>query len=72
MGWIDLIGITLLMNFWCSVPKKSCICALISRIPLSDAGMDDLGGKSSHLGIGLIFIELIHSKYHFDKPLVMF
>ena len=32
-------------------PRKSCICVLISRIPLSDMGMDDLRVKSSNLGV---------------------
>ena len=58
-NWIDLIGITLLMSYseyQCFVPIKSCICALISRIPLSDTGMDDLRAKSNHLGVNCIDI----------------
>ena len=58
-NWIDLIGIALLMRcseYQCSVPRKNCICALISRIPLSDTRMDDLRAKSSHLGVNCIDI----------------
>ena len=49
-----LIGIALLMSYseyQCYVPKKSCIFALISKISLSDIGMDDLRAKSSNLGV---------------------
>ena len=38
-GWIDLIGIVLIKNcskYQWSMPKKSCIYALISTRPLSD------------------------------------
>ena len=58
-NWIDLIGIALTMScskYQCSIPKKSCICALISRTPLSDIGMDDLRVKSSHFGVHCIDI----------------
>ena len=48
-NWIDLIGTDLVMG--CSIPRKSCICALISRIALSDTGMDDLRAKNSDLGV---------------------
>ena len=51
---IDLIGIALVMSsskYQCFVPIKSCIYALISRIPLSDTWMDDLRVKSSHLEV---------------------
>ena len=44
-----LIGIALFMS--CSVPRKSYIFAIISRIPLSDIGMDDLRAGSSNLGV---------------------
>ena len=50
----DLIGIAITKSFseyQCSIPKKSCTCTLISRIPLSDIGMDDLIVKSSHLWV---------------------
>ena len=50
----DLIGIALTMSFseyQCSIAKKGCICALISRIPLSNTLIDDLRAKSSHLGV---------------------
>ena len=53
-NWIDLIGIALLMSCFecqCSIPRKSCICVMIYRIPLSDTGMDNLRAKSSHLGV---------------------
>ena len=53
-NWIDLIGTDLIMScfeYQISVPKKSCIYGLISRIPLSDTGMDDLRAKSSDLGV---------------------
>ena len=49
-----LIGIALLMScseYQYSVPRKSCIFALISRIPLRDTEMDDLRAKSSSLGV---------------------
>ena len=71
---IDLIGIAFAMR--CSeyqplVPRKSCVCALISRIPLSDTGMDD--HKAVTYGyIALIFTKLMHSKYHCDTSLVNF
>ena len=53
-NWIDLIGVALAMccyEYQRLVPRKSCVCALISRIPLSDIGMDDLRSKSSNLGV---------------------
>ena len=52
--WSDLFGIALTMScseYKCSIPRKSYICVMISRIPLSDIGMDDLREKSSHLGV---------------------
>ena len=44
-NWVYLIGIALIMS--CSIyqlflPKKSCIYALISRIPLTNTKMDSL------------------------------
>ena len=53
-NWIDLIGTALILRCSeneCSIPKKSCICALISRIPLSDTEMDYLRARSSNLGV---------------------
>ena len=53
-NWMYLIGIALLMScfeYQCSVPRKSCIFALISRIPLDDTEMDDLRAKNSNLGV---------------------
>ena len=50
----DLISIALSLScseYQFSILRKSCICALISKIPLSDTGMDDLRVKSSHLGV---------------------
>ena len=52
-NWIDLNGIALVMScseYQCFVPRKSCICALISRIPLSDIEMDYLRARSRDLG----------------------
>ena len=53
-NWMYLIGIALLMiscsEYQCFVPRKSCIFALISRIPLSDIA------KSSNLGVNCIDI----------------
>ena len=54
-----LIGIALLLSYFeyqCSLPRKSCVFALISRIPLSDTGMDDLRARSSNLGVNCIDI----------------
>ena len=54
-----LIGIALLLScseYQCSLPRKSCIFALISRIALSDTGMDDLRARSSSLGVNCIDI----------------
>ena len=53
-NWNYLIGIDLTLScseYQFSIPIKSCIFALISRIPLSDIGMDNLRVKSSHLGV---------------------
>ena len=33
------------------IPRKSCIYAMISRIPLSDIEMDDLRAKNSDLRV---------------------
>ena len=50
--------------YQCSIPKKSYIYALISRIPLSDIEIDYLRAKSSDLGVnGMKFWELMYSKY---------
>ena len=38
-------------EYQCSIPRKSCICALISRISLSDTKMDYLRAKSSNLRV---------------------
>ena len=38
------------------IPRKSCICALIFRIPLSDTEMDHLRAKSSNLKVNCIDI----------------
>ena len=42
--------------YQCFIPRKSCIYALISRIPLSDTEMDYLRAKSSDLGVNCIDI----------------
>ena len=58
-NWIDLIGtdlVTSCSEYQVFVPWKSFICVLISRIPLSDIGMDDLREKSSDLGVHCIDI----------------
>ena len=58
-NWNDLLGFALSLScskYQLSIPGKSCICALISRIPLSDAGMDDLRVNGSHLGVYCIDI----------------
>ena len=40
---------------------------------MSDTGKDDLREKSCNLGVYYtVFIELMHSKDHFDTSLVMF
>ena len=57
-------------KYHCSVPRKSCICAMIFRIPLSDTRMDDLRAKSSDLGV--ISIELMYSMCHSSASQVMF
>ena len=53
-NWNYLIGIALTLScseFQFTILIKSCIFALISRIPLSDIGMDNLRVKSSHLRV---------------------
>ena len=53
-NWKVLIGIALSLScleYQFSIPRKSCIYALISKIPLSDTGMDNLRVKSSHLRV---------------------
>ena len=58
--WMDLIGTALVIS--CSeyhwiIPRKSCIIALISRIPLSDTQIDYLRAKRNHLGVFCIDIQ---------------
>ena len=74
--WIDLSGIALVVSYseyHCSIPRKSCICALISRIPLSDTEMVNLRVESSDLGVYCTnILELMHSKDYFDNSLMKF
>ena len=42
--------------YQCSIPRKSRICALISKIPLSDTEVDYLRAKSNDLGVHCIDI----------------
>ena len=49
--------------YQCFIPRKSCIFALISRIPPSDIEMDYLRARSSDLGVNFNdIIELINSE----------
>ena len=51
---INLIGTALVMScsvYQCFIPRKSCIYAMISRIPLSYTEMDHLRVKSNNLGV---------------------
>ena len=53
-GWIDLIGIILIKNYskyQRSIPKKSCICSLISRMPLSDTDECSREQRAVTLGV---------------------
>ena len=57
----------------CSIPRKSCICALIYKIPLSDTEMDYLRARSSDLGVYCIdILELINFECHSSASQVMF
>ena len=58
-NWIYLIGTALLMScsiYQCFIRRKSCIYALISRIPLRDIEMDYLRAKSNYLRVKCIDI----------------
>ena len=60
-------------EYQCSVPRKSCICALISRIPLSDTEMDYLRLRSSDLGVYCTdILELMYYKDYLDNSMMMF
>ena len=53
-NWIDLICIVLVMSYseyQCSIPRKSYIYALVSRISLSDIEMDYLRTRNNNLGV---------------------
>ena len=73
---IDLIGIALVMScfeYQCYVPRKSCIRALNSKIPLSDIVMDNLRARSSDLGVNCIdILELMNSECHSGASQVKF
>ena len=73
---IDPIGTALVMScskYQCYVPKKNCIRALISRIPLSDIEMDYLRVKRSELGVNCTnILELKNSECHSGASRVKF
>ena len=57
----------------CFLPRKSCIFALISRIPLSDIDIDYLRARSNDLGVNCNdVIELMNSKCHSSASQVKF
>ena len=59
--------------YQCFIPIKSCIFALISKIPLSDTKMDYLGARGSDLGVNCNdIIELMNSKCHSSASQVNF
>ena len=59
--------------YQCSIRRKSCISALISKIPLSDTEMDYMIVKSSDLGVHCIDIFGTNVlKYHSGALQVMF
>ena len=76
VNWIDLIGTALAMScseYQCSVPKKSCIGAMISRIPPSDTEMDYLRARSNDLGVNCTdILELMNSKCNSSASQVKF
>ena len=60
-------------EYQCSVPKKSCIRALISRIPLSDTEMDYMRVRSSDLGVNYTdILELKNFECHYSASKVKF
>ena len=60
-------------EYQCAIPKKCCIRALISRIPLSDIEMDYLRARSRDLRVNFTYIlELINFECHFSASQVMF
>ena len=60
-------------EYQCSIPRKSCIRALISRIPLSDTKMDNLRARSSDLGVNSTdILELINHECHSSASRVKF
>ena len=59
--------------YQCFIPRKSCICALSSKIPLSDTRMDDLRAKSSDLWVYCTnILELTNFECHSSASQVMF
>ena len=60
-------------EYQCSVPRKSCTHALISKIPLSDIAMDNLRARSSDLGVNCTdILELMNSECHSGASQVKF
>ena len=60
-------------EYQCFVPRKSCIRALISRIPLSDIEMDYLRARNSDLGVNCTdILELMNSECHSGASQVKF
>ena len=59
--------------YQCFIPRKSCIFAMISRIPLSDTEMGYLRRRSSDLGVNCNdIIELMNPKCHSGASQVNF
>ena len=60
-------------EYQCSLTRKNCIRALISRIPFSDIEMDYLRARSSDLGVNCIdVLELMNSERHSGASQVKF
>ena len=59
--------------YQCFIPRKSCIFAMISRIPLSDTEMDYLRARNSDLGANCNdTIRLMNSECHSGVSQVKF
>ena len=60
-------------EYQCSVRKKNCIHALISKIPLSDTEMDYLRVRSNDLGVNCPdILKLMNSECHSGASQVKF
>ena len=60
-------------EYECLIPRNNCICALISRIPLSDTKMDYFRARAVSWGqISLISLELMFSKCNSGASQMMF